>query len=315
MKIRILIILCFIGLSISSCQSLITDSLSISDIEKYSDDIKIRYATYTHYGNKSYILNMYNNSILDTTYEKNNQNTNEEFNGYRVAKIKGIKAIYDNDNNVILDLDIVARKFGYNSYECRLLKYDKTGELLYMFLIDSYTNALLIVYQMDTGQVDEIMKTGSKYNNKIVSYSYILNNNIVYILNDKDELCWYDFDTKELKNSFIKPLCYSISDNKIIYNDSEFVYEYDKKSATIKKLFRTKGHIEELNINKDGTFLLTIETLFWHTEIFDDFLQWPTHNMNCLKIYEVSTGKSKVLVNGNKKFYVTSASFLEQTEE
>ena len=89
MKMRILIILCFIGLSTSSCKLLITDNLSISDIEKYSDNIKIRYTIHTYYGNKSYVLNMYDNSILDTTYEKNNYNVNEEFNGYRVTKIKG----------------------------------------------------------------------------------------------------------------------------------------------------------------------------------------------------------------------------------
>lgn len=311
MKMRVLIILCFIGLSISSCQFLITDDLSISDIEKYSDDIKIRYTTHTYYGNKSYVLNMYDNSELDITYEKNNYNTNEEFDGYRVDKIKGIKAIYDNDNNVVLDLDIVAQKFGYNSYECRLLKYDKTDKLLYMFIINSYPDEILIVWDMNTGQIDEIMKIGTKYNDDPASFKYVLDKNDIYILNDNNELCKYDFDTKKLKNLFIEPLCYSISDNKIIYNDKEFIYEYDKETDTINKLFKTKRHIEEIVINKDDTLLLVIETMLWYTKIRDSFYSFNTHSMNCLRIYEVSTGKSKVLVDGNKEYYITGASFIE----
>lgn len=311
MKMKILIILCFIGLSASSCKLLITDNLSISDIEKYSDNIKIRYTIHTYYGNKSYVLNMYDNSILDTTYEKNDHDTNDEFNGYRVDKIKGIKAIYDNDNNVILDLDIVAQKFGYISYECRLLKYDEINELLYMFMIESYTDVLFVIYQMNTGQIDEVMKSCVKYNNKPASFKYILNKNSIYILNDKGELCEYDFGAKEFKNLLIKPLCYSISDNKIVYNDSKFVYEYDKKSNNIKQLFKTRGHIEEIDLNKDNNLVLIIETMFGQTKIYDRFLYFNTHSMNCLKIYELSTGKSKVLVNGNKEYYLTSATFLE----
>ena len=312
MKMRVLIILCIATLSISSCQIFTNNNLSINDIEKYSDDVNVKYYLRSNYGYNSYILNIINDSVVEATKSVANYNDKyAEFNGYHATRIKGITAIYDNNNNVILDLDNVAQKLGYKSYECQLLKYDEINEQLYMFMVESYTNVLFVVYQMNTGQIDEVMKSNVKYNNKPASFKYLLNKDSIYILNDENELCEYNFDTRELKNLLIKPLCYSISDNKIIYNDSEFVYEYDKESAIIKKLFRTKGHIEELNINKDGTFLLTIETLFWYTEIFDDFLRWPTHNMNCLKIYEVSTGKSKVLVNGNKKFYVTSASFLE----
>ena len=312
MKMRILIVLCFIGLSISSCQFLITDDLSISDIEKYSDDIKIRYTTHTYYGNKSYILNITDDSVADITYNKENYNNkNNEFNGYRVDKIKGIEAIYDTDNNVVLDLDSVVKKFGYKSYECRLLKYDETNKLLYMFIINSYPDELLIVWDMNTGHINEIMKIGTKYNNNPASFKYVLNKNSIYILDDKNELCEYNFETKELKNLFIKPMCYSVADDKVIYTDKRFIYEYDKVSATTKKIFRTKSRIEEIDINKEGTFLLTIETMFGQTKIYDRFLYFNTHSMNCLKIYELSTGKSKVLVNGNKEYYITSASFLE----
>ena len=308
MKMRILIILCFIGLSTSSCKLLITDNLSISDIEKYSDNIKIRYTIHTYYGNKSYVLNMYDNSILDTTYEKNDHDTNDEFNGYRVDKIKGIKAIYDNDNNVILDLDIVAQKFGYKSYECRLLKYDEINGLLYMVITDSYTCHLLFTYNINNAKIDEITKISPRYGERPVFYK--LNNSIIYVLNDKNELCEYNFEKKRFKNLFIKPIYYSVSNDKIVYYDGKFVYEYDKESATIKKIIK-KRHIEEIDINKDGTFLLTIETMFGQTKIYDRFLYFNTHSMNCLKIYELSTGKSKVLVNGNKEYYIIGASFLK----
>ena len=308
MKIRMLIMLCFMGLSISSCKSLITDNLSISDIEKYSNNIKIRYTTHTYYGNKSYILNMYDNSVLDTTYVKNDHNTDEEFNGYHATRIKGITAIYDNNNNVILDLDIVAQEFGYNSYECRLLKYDEINGILYMVITNLYTRHLLFSYNINNTQIVEITKISPRYGERSVFYEF--NKNIIYVLNDKNELCEYNFDTKELKNLFIKPLCYSVSDDKIIYNDKRFIYEYDKSSETTKKLFK-KRHIEEIDINKDGTFLLTIETMFGQTKLYDKFLYFNTHSMNCLKIYELSTGKSKILVNGNKEYYITSASFLK----
>ena len=312
MKIKVFAALLLIGLVIIGYCISRNNDLSINDIEKYSKDISVKYTLRSKYGIRSYILNINNNSVVEATKSAANYKDDEfaEFNGYHATRIKGIRAIYDINNNVVLDLDSTAKKFGYTDYECYLLKYDEISKLLYAIICNSYTYHLLFVYNTNTRQIDEITRISPWYNNQLGLFCNS-NANKVYVLNDENELCEYNFDTKEFKDLQIKPKCYSVADDKIIYLDKDGLCEYDIASATIKKLFGPRRHIIDLYVNKDATFVLTIEELLWHTEIFDRFLQWPTHNMNCLKMYELSTGKSKVLVDGNREHYVTSADFVE----
>lgn len=315
-KIKVLVILCMVSLVVAGIAGycvVIDKDLSINEIEKYSNNINIKYGIRSNYGYNSYILNINNNNVTEATKSVVNYSDNkyEEFDGYHVAKIKGIKAVYDIDNNVVLNLDILAKNNGYKNYECTLLKYDKTDKLMYLLIHESYPKQFFVMYDMNTGRVEEITKIGNKYNNELVNFSYELNNSTIYILNDENELCEYNFDIKEFKNLQIKPKCYSVADEKIIYLDNDYLYEYNIVSTNVKKLFKLKGFIIDIFVDRNANFILVIEELIWRTNIFDRFLQWPTHNMNCLKIYELSTGKSKVLVPEDNRHYVTWAEFLE----
>ena len=315
MKIKLLVVLLLVGLVIIGYCSSRNNNLLISDIEKYSNDISVEYTLRSKYGIRSYILNINNNSVAEATKSvmNNTENKYAEFDGYHVDKIKGVKAIYDIDNNVVLEIESVAKKFDSINYECTLLKYDRADRLMYLLLHGPYPNRVFAIYDMNTGEVDEITKTCEEYNGSSVNVSYERNNNTIYILNNKNELCEYNFDTRIFKNLHINPKCYSVADNKIIYLDKDGIYGYDIRSATINKLSpKPKRFVIDLYVNRDATFILVIEELFGHTEIFDHFLRWSTHNMNCLKLYELSTGKSKVLVDRDREHYVVSADFLEK---
>ena len=290
------------------------------DFEKYNYDIKIEY-TYEIWNEKSqsYIWNSKNNNIiLNNNIDPNSKNNQiESFADQRYywGTINGISGIYDNNKRIVLSIDDIKKhtKLESSIYIYNLIS-DKNKNLLYFIARNSYIETINsynlimkdfnIIFSRNRGSKD--------------SLKYIFNNNAIYTFDEKDELFKISLDTKETDYFGIKASKYIGMNDKLLCINNRDVGMFDTNSEKILNNFKTEFYVKSFLIDDNQNFIITEE----YTPEFSLFLganqsntlglDFTPKSVNQLVIYELSTGKYRVIAKGNAKKIIASYQLLEE---
>ena len=312
----VLLIVLFIMLLIfiSNVMSSITEmnwereELTFSDLKKYNYNICIKYK----FASCDYIINISSNSIIDVnTYENKDLNTEKYYKG----KFNEEYGILNEDGKIVISIADIEKKINkhINSYD--LVKYNSNNNTIY-FILDNYYTGTIVSYSLTTKEFNEIMKI-SQVNDTYGHLFYKLTNDKIYALNEKKELCEYDTINKVIKKIFIVPKCFDVNNNILAYsedNDWKKIYIYDLNSNKIINSIKTKGNIQDFQMNKSNDFIIATETMHSFTNNVDQSTAMSLTPIpkNRIILYEISSNKHRIIQEADKNNLVYEACFMEQ---
>lgn len=277
------------------------------DLQKYNYDINVEYK----FNSYKYTVNINSNSVIDVVSIKDIINN---YIGYHIGKYNEEYTILDKNDNIVLSYDTIFKKFSNKFFAgIGLIKYNENTESIY-FLIEYYSFYDIIVsYNLRTKKMEEIMKI-SESNGPYSYRFYQLVNNKIYALNEDKELCEYDITTQMIKKLGIKPMYFDVKNNILVYSlgDSDWknICVYNLIDNRLIKSIKTYGYMECLSIDKSGCFVLTIEKMPGFTSLYENKNLIPLQK-NRAVLYEISSGKHKIIKEADKNNLVYSISFVE----
>ena len=284
------------------------EELKDNDLQKYNYEINVEYK----FNSYKYTINVNSNSIVDVICVKYIVDSNIR---YHIAKYNGEYAILDkNDNAVLLKKDIIeSLNINCDDYVgINLVKYNIKSKSIF-FLVEFYGYDIIVSYNLRTKKMEEIMKI-SESNGPYSYRFYQLVNNKIYALNEDKELCEYDITTQMIKKLGIKPMYFDVKNNILVYSlgDSDWknICVYNLIDNRLIKSIKTYGYMECLSIDKSGCFVLTIEKMPGFTSLYENKNLIPLQK-NRAVLYEISSGKHKIIKEADKNNLVYSISFVE----
>ena len=298
------------------------------DFNNYENTITIYYEQGTSgkkdqylYDTKKKIVQNCNNI---TKIKTNNGTINYEKNDsymidYATSSITNTKAqcirhidLADNTNEIILTTDEIKTQYNEEYFGIDQLNYDAKNNKL-LFRINQNRNSIIVSYDLKSKTMSEIVKYKSISHQYFSSLDYIINNNKIYIINLDYQLCIYDILTNKLYKTNCYTYNYTVSSdgNEVYYVDLEnnlCKYRVDSDEAVL--IVKNNYKIERMDIDKTKNLLLFVKTLDKKTwtgiDIYNVFKQ------NELVIYEISTGKSQIIVRPSLSKVIFDSYFINE---
>ena len=309
-----------IALTYINIMSLITEKtwkmkeLNNEDIRKYNYDINVEYK----FNSYKYTININSDSIINI---KENIDNNI---GYHNGKCNGEYGILNEKNELVLSDETIFKKFNKKFSDIVSIKYNRTSNSIYFVLCYNSFNNTIASYNFEIKELKEIMKLNNEY------YGYILLDDKIYALNEDKELCEYDIVSKRIKNFGIKPGCFDIKNSILAYSIRDIktyntiigeieqdrhreVCIYDLINNKIVNHFKTQGYISGIKIDKYNNFILTTESMpgFTNLNAKTTAMSFTPVQKNRAVLYEISSGKHRIIKEADKNNLVYSANFVE----
>ena len=324
-SLKIVIILLFVVLIVMiivlvgrSIRLVVEDNLLCSaDFHKYSDNIIVSYGYGNPYQNRKndwYLWDAMNDKhdINGGGKTKTNHIDNQE--KYKLNNINGKVGIYDSNNNIILEKQDLEYKFNEKNLKIRNIKYNSNNNTIFFILTNNYDYNSINCYCIDTKELTEILHTVSLKQTGGALQNFVLTKGKLYAQNENFELCEYDIISKTLTNLGFKSILYSILNDKIVFiNEHNEVCLYDCNNQKIINKIKSDNHIDYLSVDKPGNFVLVHERIFGLTNLTrsNNTLDFTPLQKNQLVIYELSSGKHKVIKTADSNHLVIGGSFVE----
>lgn len=293
--------------------------LKNEDFNKYNQDIIVEYG----FDVCKYILNL-NNDI--TICETNNNDIMNEYTGYHYDKYNGENAILDQNNNLIILEERIIKELNIDHlYGIIQIKHISENDSI-CFLLTFYGYEMIVIYNLKTSELFKVMKI-SRLNNRYIYYQ--LTNDKIYALNEEKELCEYDIISKNIRKLGVKPIAFNVKNDLLVYyvnnakknnsifdlfNRNDVLCVYDLIENKVINRIKTKGTVEWIEIDDDNNFILTTELMFGFTSINEGTIgmNFTPKQKNRAVLYEISSGKYKIIKEADRNNLVYSAKFAKK---
>ena len=307
-----IIIIVFVILAISIIIYYSDNNYEVINYNVYSKLQDIEYSYGINYNIEDELLYSIKNKLIKKiNREYKNENCIKDW--YNI-KNSMVEIQYGNNQSLIINFSLLEIENINESYHIYGIKYIAEKEYLY-FVLSNWYNNYICSYNISKSEIKIINRFYNNNYQYSEKYTYKCVDNKIFVPVADNKIYIYDVIDMKSRTLDIKATIFSVNKNgnliAYIDNDNNLcIYNFETKTSRI--IRKIKRNIGIIDIDDDGNFVILVED----SNIYSLLAGVDSHRgykINFLNLYEVSTGKCQTIKKSGLFKVIRDAYFVDES--